>query len=442
VTSELLAVIGFLALLAVAPLRALYKPIVIIYIVVLGGVPFAALGLGGLNVPFVSILAALLLLLRFIHFVIDLESYGTPRGRSGIVSIAFGGTVLLAVFSLLLTGGAFGRADYTEFGKWALAVLSVFAVRNIGKGLAARVFCFSVCFGAVFAVAAAYLPVASGWLDYLSVIGYVRSGSDARFFLQGGSEVAVRVTGTYVDPNIAALFFLGALCLSWSLHGRAVRIGVQVILIAALTLCLSRGAYLASVVAIGSTLLLRGSLSLRAKALTIGGCLLLAIAALRLPAVSSRILSSFGEGDLGAQDRLYSYSQFSTVMEGNWIAGLGWGRPEFRDSASAFRVNVVANATLAAIYRGGLLAVAGFLAVVLACLCAGAKSIKFGTSVAAGAGAAVLGMIAASMTGYSLTLVVPVVALFSLMAALACNVAELRSSQLRVSERIAERVGG
>jgi hypothetical protein len=56
-------------------------------------------------------------------------------------------------------------------------------------------------------------------------------------------------------------------------------------------------------------------------------------------------------------------------MQGHWLLGLGWGRPEFKDGGTAFTLNFVANVPLITIYRAGLIVGAVFIALlVLGCI--------------------------------------------------------------------------
>jgi hypothetical protein len=81
--------------------------------------------------------------------------------------------------------------------------------------------------------------------------------------------------------------------------------------------------------------------------------------------VRRRILSSFRSDDAGSTSRLDALHNFPGQMSGHWIFGHGWGRREFLDPSYSYTLNLVSNAPLITVYRGGILTGLAFLAVII-----------------------------------------------------------------------------
>jgi hypothetical protein len=176
----------------------------------------------------------------------------------------------------------------------------------------------------------------------------------------GSEMVSTRLNGTYLEANIAGFILAGALLLALAYMSGRARAVLTLVIGAGLLLTLSRSALATVVVALVLLILRTGGR--RRNRLVIAGVAGIAAAA-AVPAVRNRLLDSFGPTDTGTAARVKALQDFSGVMDGQWVWGLGWDRPEFRDAALAFHANFVANTPLATVYRGGV--ILGLLVVVV-----------------------------------------------------------------------------
>lgn len=412
--SKLIAIIAVVAIGASMVSRSLLRGATIAYIFVLASAPFASITLRGLNVPLIALLGGLCITANLFQATGEVRR---PQGR-GLLGVGIWLCAVLGSLSFAATVGRFGQADTTEYLKWAVALASFwFLARSaVDMNTLARVFVTGAVAGAAFALWATYAPGGTALMESLSALGYVRSGADARYFIQDGVLVSARVSGTYTDPNIAAIFFLVAIALSIVIRPRRWRLLGRVVLGIAFVLCLSRGAFGGAAIMV-LCLAVVSRLSITRRIALVTSTSVLAIFLLLIPTVSQRILTTFSSADTGSSARARAFHDFSSVMAGNWGAGLGWGRPEFRDSAAAFRVVVVANAPLASVYRGGLVAGAGFVILCLLAALRGLRDLRSRVTAESVCGALALGLLAISQTGYSLALISQVTAVFSFVLA-------------------------
>jgi hypothetical protein len=82
--------------------------------------------------------------------------------------------------------------------------------------------------------------------------------------------------------------------------------------------------------------------------------------------------------DAGSSARGDALAEFPGHMQGHWLFGLGWGRPEFVDPATAFEVNFVANSPLLTVYRGGIFTGLAFTAILVAGAVVGYRMLRSG----------------------------------------------------------------
>lgn len=381
--------------------------------IVLGAAPFSAVPLLGFQIQ-------LILCLTVIYWI-SVAMGLIPKPASGEVWKPG----LIAVFALLFasflayiaTRGRFGLSDDIEFWKWAIAVsLVLVLVRHTAQEIRklARTFVVATAAGAIFALAS-IVPGGSSLLNLLGAIGYQRNADDSQaYFLQNGERVAARLSGSFVDPNIAAMFFFVAVVIAFVLFKGHGRFWLVCVLLVALVATLSRGGMLA----LASTLIIfvvfnRKNLGRRAGVLVASGGLTALVFA--IPVTRQRLLTSFGQQDVGSVDRLEALDQFSSIMTNDWLWGLGWGRPEFRNAAVSYAVNMVANAPLASVYRAGLVAGIGFLIVLLISVWAAMMLIRMGSWRSVAVGGMVLGFIGALQTGYGVITITPMTALMSVL---------------------------
>ena len=323
---------------------------------VLGAVPFAMV----LGHPMVQILGVAVWGAILTHPI--------QETRTSWLEIAVAGLVLTSVVSIIVTGH--GMRDILEFSKWLLATSIVFALLRLDRShlrLFGMTFVWAVWLGAVFAIGIFFFDKPARTLDYLAVIGYGRDAvtqTHLRFYEYGDSRV-VRLTGTYVDPNGAAIFLLFGFALSVALLRGWPRIMTSSVMLMALIMTLSRGAIFSLLVAVFLYLLFqRMSTGLRLGILT--ATVASAAAAMTVPRIYERIVTSFSHSDKGTMDRVAALKSYLHDMVGGWWFGLGWGRLEFIDPVVGYRTNYVANSPLLSIYRGGIFLGIAFVLVLVA----------------------------------------------------------------------------
>lgn len=381
--------------------------------IVLGAAPFASVPLLGFQIQLILCLTVIYWISAAIGLI--------PKRTSGEAwkpgLIAVFGLLFASFLAYMATRGQFGIADDIEFWKWAIAVSLVLVLaRHAAHEIRqlARTFVVATAAGAIFALASV-VPGGSFLLDLLGAIGYQRNADDSQaYFLQNGERVAARLSGSFVDPNIAAMFFFVAVVIAFLLFKGHGRFWLVCILLVALVATLSRGGMLA----LASTLIIfvvfnRKNLGRRAGVLVASGGFTALVFA--IPVTRQRLLTSFGQQDVGSVDRLEALDQFSSIMANDWLWGLGWGRPEFRNAAVSYAVNMVANAPLASVYRAGLVAGIGFLVLLLASVWAAMMMIRRGSWRSVAAGGMVLGFIVALQTGYGVITITPMTALMSVL---------------------------
>lgn len=275
----------------------------------------------------------------------------------GWVEIAVLALAVAVVLSVVATGT--DTRALIEATAWLAATSLVVPLCGLPETLRAsicRVFASSAVVGSAFGFAIIF--GAPGWLRRaLRPLGYDPAGNVRQISDEALTE---RLTGTYLEPNVAGLILLVAVIVATiHLSGRWRIIAVGVIGLA-LLLTLSRSAIGAAGVA-GIVTVIRTP-RYRPQLVALGGSV--GALALLIPRVRNRLLGSFGSGDVGFADRLAAFRAFPEQVDGHWWWGLGWNRPEFRDSVAAATTNFVANGPMLTVYRGG--AVLGALVTLIA----------------------------------------------------------------------------
>lgn len=372
----------------------------------LGAVPYAAVSLLGRNVPIFVLLAVWWWLSTLSRPKLGQVENG-PRQVNYLMAVLWVG----ASSSFILT--VQGAADITEWLKWT-AAMAIFPLlsRSRDTTVLLRRFSHGIAVGSLASLALLLLPEL---LRLLSLLGYVRSTGDQAAYLLYGESVASRLGGTYIDPNIAGLFCFVGLFLTVALDRGSLRVFKIAIICLALVCTLSRGAWLGVGIAV-VVLIAVSSVALGRKvalALIVGAT---GTVALSNPVVASRLESTLSREDIGSRDRLAAIQQFAATMEGNWLSGLGWGRDEFRDSAISFSTNMVANAPLAAIYRGGLLAGIPFAALLVVTGALAFRNLRARSQDFA-IPALVIGLMCTIQTGYSVVIAAQAAALLAVVMA-------------------------
>lgn len=265
----------------------------------------------------------------------------------GWAEIAVLSLAVAVVLSVVATG--MSTRALIEATAWLAATSLVVPLTGLPKPLRAsicRVFACSAVAGSL--IGFAIIFGAPGWLRHaLRPLGY----DPARNVRQISDEALTeRLTGTYLEPNVAGLILLVAVIVAAiHLSGRWRIVAVAIIALA-LLLTLSRSAIGAAGIA-GLVTVVRTP-RYRPQLLAVGGSI--GALALAIPRVRSRLLGSFGSEDVGFSDRLAALRAFPEQVGGHWWWGLGWNRPEFRDSVAAATTNFVANGPMLTIYRGGI----------------------------------------------------------------------------------------
>lgn len=319
------------------------------FAVVLGFAPFVHLP--GTDIPMLLVLA--------VGVWVALASVPGVDFRPGSCEVWVAGLAALALVSVVATGLSPG--SLIEYVAWVVATATVIPIRFLPSGAqrtTVRVFVFSAAAASVVGMILMLNPygIVARALSFTGV-------DPARPNVQtvAGSELlSIRLNGTYLEANVAGFILAAALLLALVFVDGRMRVVLIVVIGAGLLLTLSRGA-LATVVVALALLVLRTAGRHRARLILVG--VVGAIAAALIPAVRSRLLDSFGPTDTGSAARLKALQDFSDVMSGHWVWGLGWARPEFRDADLNRAANLVANTPLATVYRGGVLL--GLLVVVV-----------------------------------------------------------------------------
>lgn len=275
-----------------------------------------------------------------------------------ITSIEIAVLILVAVSFVSLIATADRFKDISEFTRWLVATSVLFPLLRLpGEELRrfGRVFVYGVGTGSVFALGMFFLDKSGSWMNYLAPFGYGNTGiigTHLRFYQDGATQV-VRLTGTYVDPNVAGIFTLVGLTLACALLRGWPRIGFALLIGGALVITLSRSAIF-SVVVGALVFLMFQKMPTRQRTMLIAGSVAAVAAALSVPAVTDRILGSFGTSDTGTQARTTALSNFPSAMTGQWLFGKGWGIEEFTNEIVGYKVNYIANSPLVSVYRGGI----------------------------------------------------------------------------------------
>lgn len=312
------------------------------FALVLGLMPYAKLP--GTDAPLILVLA--------VGSWVALAFLPGVRIRPGWPEAALATVAVVALLSVVVTSPS--PKALVEYAAW-LAATSVAVPMRFLTAPARRVVVDALVAGAavaaVLGIALLRFDPNGFFLARLSFVGY-RPGADNAQYVPGSEQNALRLTGTYVEPNIAGLVLAVALLLAVAAYRGWLRVLLVVVIGAGLAMTLSRSALGTVVVAFGLVVLFgRG----RQRWWLLGAGVVGSIGALAVPVVRERLLNSFGPHDTGSLARELAFSDFARSLGGHWVWGLGWDREEFRSQAVGRTVNFVANAPLLTVYRGGVL---------------------------------------------------------------------------------------
>ena len=407
---------------------AIRAPVVMyrIFAFVLGAIPFGTLP--GFPLP-------LVLLLGVGIGVTAIVQLPQQRKDARFTALEWAAVVLIVVSAASMLVNLTSGYDVSEFAKWLIATsallslmrLDLPAMRSVG-----RAFVAGSAVAAVFALVLLIFDPSGSRLSLLSFLGYGTSGEDNLRYVFDASGATVRLTGTYVDPNVGGLFLFVALLLAMSYFRGVLRIGLTVLLGVCMALTLSRAAIFSTVVAI-LVLFAVQNLTFGKKMRVFTVLALGAGALLLIPTVQNRLLASFGQFDRGTTDRVDALRDFPKLMDGHWLFGLGWGRLEFRDGAAGIAVNYVANSPLLTVYRGGVLVGLAFVALLVVALIASWRGLRSGDLGLGIVGAGFVGFAAVALqVDFPVVTIPPVTALFSLLLAALPRIRDLPEPLTRV----------
>ena len=323
------------------------KSIFVSFGVVLGAVPY--MHVPGTSVPLLLVLAVGVWVALVFLPGVDVRP-GWPEWWVFLLAAA-------AIVSVVATGPS--RTAFVEYAAWLAATAVVVPLRFLPVAMritTVRAFAISTAFGAALGIlirAQRHEPL----LSLLSVAGYDPERNVQRVY--GSDTITTRLSGTFLEPNVAGLILAAGLVLTVAYFHGSARVAMVVVIGAGLLLTLSRSA-IATVLLAGLVVVLRAPL--HRFAIVVAG-LVAGLAALTLAPVRIRLMDTFGPSDMGTLERQLALADFPRLMDGHWVWGLGWARAEFRSRSLGETVNYVANGPLVTIYRGGI--VVGIIAVTI-----------------------------------------------------------------------------
>ena len=274
---------------------------------------------------------------------------------------------LLAAVALLSVVATDVSADaLVEYAAWLAATAVLVPLRFLpepARTACIHTFVLGCAVAAMIGIALLRVDPQGVLLSRLSFAGYDTLGNNAQL-VPGTEQNTLRLTGTYVEPNIAGLVLAAGVLLAVAYTRGVSRVVLTALIGTALLLTLSRSAIGTVAVAFIVLVLLAGG---RRRIPLIGAGLAAGLGAFAIPVVRERLFNSFGPSDTGSMVRSLAFQDFPDKMQGHWWWGLGWAREEFRDPVVGRMVNFVANAPLLTVYRGGVIlgAVAILLLLVL-----------------------------------------------------------------------------
>jgi hypothetical protein len=288
-----------------------------------------------------------------------------PALRLGWVEALVALSVIASGISVLVTSP--DLTSIVEYGRWVIAFVLVIPLRVLSaKDLVSfgRAFVAGACFGSAVGMLLVAVDRKGYLLDQLTAFGYDVRGGNLRI-VKGSQETSLRLTGTYVDPNMGGFVLVVGLILAVALLRGVPRVVVTAIIGAAVLLTLSRTS-IATVAAAFVIIVVLGNVGLRAWLGMIAAVAASAVGALAIPTVRLRLLDSFGPTDAGTQARRAAFYDYTEAMRGHWWFGKGWGIEEFRDPTVGQMTNFVANAPLLTVYRAGVFVGAIFVVLLIA----------------------------------------------------------------------------
>jgi len=310
-------------------------------------------------------LGAPLILILGIAVWVALAMAVRPSVRLGWVEALIALSVIASGISVLMTSP--DLTSIVEYGRWVIAFVLVVPLRMLSaEDLASfgRAFVSGACFGSAVGMLLVAVDRKGYLLDQLTAFGYDVRGGNLRI-VEGSEETSLRLTGTYVDPNMGGFVLVVGLILAVALLRGVPRVVTAGIIGAAVLLTLSRTSIATAATAF-IVIAVLGNVGARARLGMIIAVAASAVSALAIPAVRYRLFDSFGPTDAGTAARRAAFNDYTDAMRHHWWFGKGWGIEEFRDPTAGQLTNYVANAPLLTVYRAGVFVGALFVVLLIA----------------------------------------------------------------------------
>ncbi|MEV7398057.1 hypothetical protein [Aeromicrobium sp. NPDC092404] len=328
-------------------------------------------------IPAPGLGAPLILILGLAVWVVLMMAV-RPAVRLGWVEALVALSVVVSGISVLMTSP--DLVSIVEYGRWVIAFALVIPLRLLGaKDLVSfgRAYVAGACFGSAVGMLLVAVDRQGYLLDQLTAFGYDVRGGNLRV-VRGSEETSLRLTSTYVDPNMGGFVLVVGLVLAVALLRGVPRVVVSAIIGGAVLLTLSRTSIATAAVAFVVIVVL-GNVGMRARVGMIVAVAASAVVGLAIPAVRLRLLDSFGPTDAGTQARQAAFNDYVDAMRGQWWFGKGWGIEEFRDPTVGQVTNFVANAPLLTVYRAGVIVGLIFVALLVAGMFRSVRLLQTGT---------------------------------------------------------------
>ncbi|GAB2642160.1 hypothetical protein GCM10027169_07920 [Gordonia jinhuaensis] len=336
----------------------------------------------------------------------------------------------IAVLALVIASfvatlvSAQNKHDVKLFLTWTVATSLVFLLLRLSSRdllLFGRAFTLGTVAAALFGLFMLAFDKQGTLLNHLWFLGYGTGpdsgGTNLRYYLGADGTQAVRLSGTYIDPNAGGIFLFIGLGLSLALYRGTTRVVFSVVIAVAMLATLSRSAIAATVVA-AIILVLFHRMRTASRTNLVIGMVVCAAAALSVPTVAERLLSSFGSSDKGSADRGSALAEYPSQMAGHWWFGRPWASPEFVDAKVNYQTNFVANSPLLSTYRGGVFVGLAFTAVLIVGILVAARRVRHRRFEVALLGAGFISFaITALQLDYPVVTLTPVTAVFSMFIA-------------------------
>jgi hypothetical protein len=302
--------------------------------------------------------------------------YPRPEARLHRLEIAVIAFVVVSAVPVVATSLSLGAVSL--FVRWSIVTLVAVALLRLSKEdleRFGRIFVWLSAANALWGILLVTVDRSQKSFAILKPFGYdlgrveesVRGGLDnnlTTYVFTSTGERSIRLGGTWVGANGAGVAFLVALVMCLILFRGWRRNCMAIILSVAILLTLSRQSIFTLFAGLALVLIFH-TLSARSRWQAVGSVALLIVFALSVPFIRERILVSFGSSDISGAARTQSLGDFTNQVSGHWLFGLGWARPEYTSGAASYAMNLISNAPLLQIYRGGILTGLGFMAVIL-----------------------------------------------------------------------------